>query len=191
MGSSPRGNPAAGPRRSRSVAAGGGFAAALVVAVTSCGHSPSAPPPSASAGSRQSPSPRSDVAVLAAYQAEQAAFMGAIRTADASYAPLAETMVDPLLTAIRKQLIADHGNGIVGEGDVDLHPRVAWVRATEAEVIDCAFDRSQLVYVSSRQPVPPIKPPHPVSITADLVQDKGVWKVSTQSVSEAPCPTAS
>lgn len=195
---SPQGGGAAGARRGRETAGRPGVTsvrlslstAILAALVSACGQT--APSPTSTPTPRQSQTPGpEEAAVLAAYRAEQAAFISAIQTADASAPGLAATMVDPLLTDIRKQLIADRGNGIVGKGDVDLHPHVAWVSGAEAEVVDCAFDRSQLVYVSSGQPVPPVKPPHAVSITAHLVHSAAGWKVSTQSISEAPCSSTS
>jgi len=190
VGSSPRGGPRARMWSPRMAAPSGSLVAALTSALVSCGGpGPDVPTPTPLI--RQTPPASPDVAVLSAYRAEQAAFITAIGTADASYPGLAQTMVDPLLSEIRKQLIADRGNGIVGKGRVDLNPRVDWIRGAEAQVVDCAFDQSQLVYVSNGQPVPPVKPPHAVSITATLVETAGAWKVSTQTVSEAPCSTAS
>ncbi|MHB8244847.1 MAG: hypothetical protein ACYDGN_05735 [Acidimicrobiales bacterium] len=57
-------------------------------------------------------------AVLAAYRAEWAAFEQALSTANASDPGLAATMVAPMLQEVRRNLVSDQVNGIVGRGGV-------------------------------------------------------------------------
>jgi hypothetical protein len=64
-------------------------------------------------------------AVLAGYRAEQAAFEQAIRTANAYSQALPATMVNPQLQPVRRYLVVDAHDGIVGRGSVSLHPRLS------------------------------------------------------------------
>jgi hypothetical protein len=127
--------------------------------------------------------------VLAAYRAEQAAFAVAIRTANPALPALAQTMTGAQLESVRRALASDQANGIVGRGTVQLHPRVAYVHGERAEVLDCAFDSSRLVYAATGKPVPPIVPPESVGIRSQLAEvSPGAWKVATQDVTEGSCP---
>lgn len=127
--------------------------------------------------------------VLAAYRAEQAAFTEAVDQADPASPKLAQTMTGAQLQSVRRILVADQLNGIVGRGSVQLHPKVSYVRGAQALVLDCAFDSSELVYAKTGKPVPPITPPGPVAIRSLLAEvQPGVWKVSEQDTKDGPCP---
>jgi len=154
----------------------------------SCGGSPS------SAGHRTDQSSTTNAssqvaAVLSAYRAEQAAFEQAVDNADPTLPALAQTMTGAQLDSVRRALVADKANGIVGRGTVQLHPKVSYVRGTHALVLDCAFDSSELVYAASGKPVPPVTPPEKVAVRSQLTEvSPGVWKVSDQHTSGGSCP---
>jgi hypothetical protein len=129
-------------------------------------------------------------AVLAAYRAEQAAFEAAVQKADPTLPALAQTMTGAQLDSVRRSLVADQTNGIVGSGSVQLNPKVAYIRGNQALVVDCAFDSSELVYAASGKPVPPVTPPQKVAIRSTLSQvTPGVWKVSNQHATDGSCPS--
>lgn len=128
-------------------------------------------------------------AVLAAYRAEQAAFETAEHTADAALPALAATMTGAQLQSVRRFLLADQAQGIVGRGPVTLHPHVASIAGNQAVVRDCLFSGLVLVYAKTGKPVPPITPPENDGVQANLVQvSAGRWKVYHQHVTEGSCP---
>ena len=127
--------------------------------------------------------------VLAAYRAEQAAFETAEHTANAALPALAATMTGAQLQSVRRFLLADQAQGIVGRGPVTLHPHVATIHGNQAVVLDCAYDASELIYAKTGKPVPPVTPPENVGIRSTLAEvAPGVWKVSQQHVTEGSCP---
>lgn len=129
-------------------------------------------------------------AVLAAYRAEQAAFTAAVDRADPTSPGLADTMTGAQLQSVKRSLVADQINGIVGRGSVQLHPKLASINGNQAVVLDCAFDSSELVYAATGKPVPPVSPPGPVAIHSELLQiQPGVWKVAEQDTKDGPCPS--
>jgi hypothetical protein len=129
--------------------------------------------------------------VLQAYRAEWEAFEQALSTADVSDPALAATMVAPMLQEVRRNLVSDQVNGIVGRGGVQLHPRVEHVTATSATVVDCSYSTSELVYSSSGKPVPPVTPPEHDGVLATLTFVGSTWKVSDQTVTEGTCASGS
>jgi len=131
------------------------------------------------------------VAVLSAYRVEWAAFEQALSTANASDPALAATMVAPMLQEVRRNLVSDQVNGIVGRGGVQLHPRVTQLTPTSATVMDCEFSSSELVYSSSGRPVPPVTPSEHDGVRATLVLVGSTWKVSDQTVTEGTCASGS
>lgn len=162
------------------------FGAAALVA--SCGGSPSSSGHHTDQSSTTNARSQ-DAAVLSAYQAEQAAFEQAVDNADPTLPTLAQTMTGTQLTSVERSLVADKTNGIVGRGTVQLHPKVSYVRGTQALVLDCAFDSSELVYAATGKPVPPVTPPEKVAVRSQLTEvSPGVWKVSDQHTSGGSCP---
>ena len=128
-------------------------------------------------------------AVLAAYRAEQAAFEGALQQADPTYPALAETMTGNQLTSVRRALVADQTNGIIGRGTAQLNPKVVSIQGSQATVHDCLFSSIELVYSTTGKPVPPATQPEHDGVKATLVQvSVGAWKVSDQNVTDGSCP---
>ena len=104
---------------------------AVAVFCASCGGSPSATGGSSTTSSVRSTTTSTNAqasGVLAAYRAEQAAFEQAVQHADPTLPALAQTMTGAQLDSVRRSLVADQTNGIVGRGSVQLNPKVAWVR---------------------------------------------------------------
>jgi hypothetical protein len=167
--------------------------AALAALTVSCGGSPSAGGGGSTTSSDRSTTTTTKAqatAVLAAYRAEQAAFEQAVQHADPTLPALAQTMTGAQLDSVRRSLVADQTNGIVGRGSVQIHPKVASIGGTQALVLDCAFDSSELVYVSTGKPVPPVTPPQKVAIRSNLTEvTPGVWKVADQSATDGSCPS--
>ena len=155
----------------------------------SCGGSDAAGNRSTSSSSTTTTNPQA-AAVVAAYRAEQAAFEEAVQQADPTLPALAQTMTGAQLSSVRRSLVADHANGIVGRGSVRLNPKVSYIRGTQALVVDCAFDSSELVYAATGKPVPPVTPPQKVAIASHLSEvSAGVWKVAEQHTSDGSCPS--
>jgi len=129
-------------------------------------------------------------AVLAAYRAEQAAFQGALQQADPTFPALVQTMTGNQLTSVRRALVSDQTNGIVGRGTSQLNPKVASIQGNQAVVHDCLFSSIELVYSATGKPVPPVTPPEHDGVKATLVQvSPDTWKVSDQNVTEGSCPS--
>jgi hypothetical protein len=127
-------------------------------------------------------------AVLNAYRAGWAAFEEAVDEANPTVPALAETMTGVQLNSVKRILVADQLNGIVGRGNIELHPKVSYVQGAQALVLDCAFDSSELVYAKTGKPVPPITPPEKVAVRAQLTEVAGSWKVSDQQTTGGSCP---
>ena len=167
--------------------------AVLMVVLAACGGKPktqssrdtSVLPPSSV--STTSPTVSTSAAVLTGYRAEWAAFEQALSTADAFDPALAATMVDPALQLVRRNLVADNADGIVGRGSVAVHPRVTKLTATSATVVDCAYSTSELVYAKTGLPVPPATPHENDGVTAVLVLRGTTWKVAQQTITEGTC----
>lgn len=165
---------------------------ALAVISASCGGSNSATGGGSTTTSDRpttsTTSPQTS-AVLAAYRASQAAFDQAIQQADATLPALAQTMTGGELDSVRRSLVADQTNGIVGKGTVQLNPKVISVTGNDAVVRDCLFSSLELVYSATGKPVPPVTPPEHDGVQATLTQTSpGTWKVSGEHVSEGTCP---
>ena len=128
-------------------------------------------------------------AVLSAYRAGWNAFEQAVDNGDPTLPALAQTMTGAQLTSTERALVADKMNGIVGRGAVKLYPKVSYVHGTQALVLDCEFDSSELVYTATGKPVPPVTPPEKVAVRSQLIEvSPGVWKVSDQHTSGGSCP---
>ena len=130
-------------------------------------------------------------AVLQAYRAGWVAYDQALATANAYDPSLEATMVDPLLKKVRANLLGDRNDGIIGRGNVELHPKITSLTSTTATVVDCTYSSSELVYATTGKPVPPVTPPENDGVRSILVLSGSTWKVSQQSVTEGQCPAGS
>jgi hypothetical protein len=166
---------------------------AVAVFCASCGGSPSATGGSSTTSSVRSTTTSTNAqasGVLAAYRAEQAAFEQAVQQADPTLPALAQTMTGNQLTSVRRALVSDQTNGIVGRGTAQLNPKVASIQGNQAVVHDCLFSSIELVYSATGKPVPPVTPPEHDGVMATLVQvSPDTWKVSDQNVTEGSCPS--
>lgn len=154
-----------------------------------CGGSDAAGNRSTSSSSSTTTTNPQTAAVVAAYRAEQAAFEAAVQHADPTLPALAQTMTGSQLTSVRRALVADQANGIVGRGNAQLDPKVVSIQGDHATVHDCLFSSIELVYSATGKPVPPITQPEHDGVKATLVQvSMGTWKVSDQKVTDGSCP---
>lgn len=168
----------------RRVAAG---LALVALVATGCGGS--SPGPRRTGDSTTTTLSPAAAAVVSAYREGWAAFEEAVDKADPALPALAQTMTGVQLDSVRRILVADQLNGIVGQGSIQLHPKVSYIRGTQALVLDCAFDSSELVYAKTGKPVPPITPPEKVAVRAQLTEvSAGSWKVSDQQTTGGSCP---
>lgn len=162
-----------------------GACLALAIVAAGCGGSH---PRSTAATTTTTTDPEA-AAVLAAYRAGWAAFEEAVDGADPTLPALAETMTGVQLNSVKRILVADQLNGIVGRGNVQLHPKLSYIQGAQALVLDCTFDSSELVYAKTGKPVPPITPPEKVGVRAQLSEvSAGIWKVSDQQTTGGSCP---
>lgn len=128
-------------------------------------------------------------AVLTAYRAAQTAFDDAVARADPAWPALAQTMTGTELESVRRILVADQVNGIVGRGSVLVDPKLFSLGGNEAVVHDCLYSSSELVYAKTGKPVPPITPPEHDGVSAVLQQvAPGAWKVASVKLTEGTCP---
>jgi hypothetical protein len=130
-------------------------------------------------------------AVLAGYRAAWAAFEQAAADANPQAPALAATMVDPQLTGVKANLLADQQQGIVGRGTFTLHPKVTALSSTSATVVDCAYSTAVLVYKATGKQVLPVTPPENDGVTSTLVPSGGTWKVYKQTVTDGKCAAGS
>lgn len=128
------------------------------------------------------------VTVLAAYRAEQAAFEQALQQGNPNLPALDQTMTGAQLVSVRRSLVTDQVNGIVGRGSVQLYPKLVSITDGRAIVHDCLFSSLELVYTATGKPVPPVTPPEHDAVQATLIQTAGTWKVSDQHVTNGSCP---
>lgn len=168
--------------------------ASLSLLVSACGGSNSAAPLTTRANSttttRLPATTTNDpttAAVVAAYRASWSAFEHAAADANPEDPKLAATMVDPQLTGVKANLLADQQQGIVGRGTFTLHPKITALSATSATVVDCAYSTAVLVYAKTGKQVPPISQPENDGVTSTLVLTSGTWKVAKQTVTDGKC----
>lgn len=129
-------------------------------------------------------------AVLSAYRASQVAFDQAVGRADPTWPELAQTMTGAELESVRRSLVADQANGVVGRGSVQVFPKIVSIAAGRAVVHDCVYSTSELVYAKTGQPVPPVTPPEHDGVTATLqMVVPGTWKVADEQVTQGHCPS--
>ena len=129
--------------------------------------------------------------MLAAYRAAWSAFEHAAADANPQDPELATTMVDPQLTGVKANLLADQRQGIVGRGTFTLHPKITALSATSATVVDCAYSTAVLVYAKTGKQVPPNTQPENDGVSSLLVLSGGTWKVSKQTVTDGKCAPGS
>lgn len=128
-------------------------------------------------------------AVLDAYRAEQTAFEQALQEGNPNLPALAATMTGAQLVSVRRALVTDQVNGIVGRGSVQLYPKLASITGGQAIVHDCLFSALELVYTATGKPVPPVTPPEHDGVQATLIEvAPGTWKVSDQHTTDGSCP---
>jgi hypothetical protein len=187
--------PSASPGRSRSwifvlllmgaagtlAACGGSGGSVSATHNSTTEHSPSTPPTSSA----------SSAAVLMAYRSSWSAFEHAAAAANPEDPALAATMTGSQLTGVRANFLADQRQGIVGKGSFTLHPKVTELTSSSAHVVDCAYSTAELYYRATGKPVPPITPPENDGVDSTLVESGGVWKVSSQTVTDGKCSSAS
>jgi hypothetical protein len=160
----------------------------LVLLATACSSShPRATPDTTTTIVATTTTNPQEAAVLAAYRAAWAAFEHAGVTANAFDPLLPETMIDPVLQQVRRNLVGDKAHGAVARGTFTLHPHILAVTATAATVVDCAYSTSVLVYAATGKQVPPVTPPEYDGIKATLALVGSDWKVSQQVVTEGHC----
>jgi hypothetical protein len=163
--------------------------AGLALFAAACGGSSSGSAGGTTSTSDTSTSNSETSVVLGAYRAEQAAFEQAFLTANPSLPALAETMVNPQLQLVERNLLGEQHGGTVGKGNVALHPHVESITRTQAVVEDCLYSTQELVYAATGQPVPPATPPQHDGVRSTLTQvSPSTWKVAEQSVIEGHCP---
>lgn len=131
------------------------------------------------------------VAVLQAYRAGWAAFEHALADANPGDPELTATMVDQQLLGVKGNLLADQRQGIIGKGTTTLHPKITSLTGTTASVVDCVYSTTELVYLSTGKPVPPITPPENDGVQSTLVLTGGTWKVDKQTVTDGKCAPGS
>jgi hypothetical protein len=105
--------------------------ACLSLLASACGGSDSSAPPTTRAKPTTTTSSpvattteATATAVLQAYRAAWSAFEQAAAEANPEAPELAATMVDPQLTGVKANLLADQQQGIVGRGTFTLHPKI-------------------------------------------------------------------
>lgn len=159
----------------------------VVLVAAGCGGS--------SSGSRRTANPTTTTlspmaaAALTAYRAAQTAFDDAVARADPAWPALAQTMTGSELQSVRRILVADQLNGIVGRGSVQVYPKLFSLSGNEAVVHDCLYSSSELVYAKTGKPVPPITPPEHDGVSAVVQQvAPGAWKVASVKLTEGTCP---
>lgn len=159
--------------------------AALAVLAAGCGSSH----PRSTASTSSTTTDPVAAAVLAAYRGAQTAFDQALAEADPAWPALAETMTGAQLESVRRILVADQMNGIVGRGSVQVFPKLVSITGSTAVVHDCLYSSSELVYAKTGKPVPPVTPPEHDGVTAVVQQvAPGSWKVANVHVTEGTCP---
>ncbi|MHB1927985.1 MAG: hypothetical protein ACYCUG_00870 [Acidimicrobiales bacterium] len=161
---------------------------ALVVLVAAgCGGS--SPGGRRTAGSTSTTLSPTAVAVVAAYRAAKTAFDQAVARADPTWPALDQSMTGTELKSVKRILIADQLNGIVGRGPVQVYPKLFSISGDQAVVHDCLYSASELMYQKTGKPVPPLTPPEHDGVSATLQQvAPGVWKVASVKLTEGSCP---
>lgn len=130
-----------------------------------------------------------DAAILAAWKAAETAFYEAEANPQGLFSPaLAQTMVDPELELVKKNLAGQEAGSWIGRGSWDLgSPRVVSLGPTEndpttASVVSCIHDTAILINEHTGQPAAgPNGTPEWAGETSTMVLSQGSWKLSQQS----------
>jgi len=129
---------------------------ATAVALSGCGPdrpspTPSTTPATSATSAAPSPSPTAGSATpLDAYRGMWKAYIDAIRIPDPNYPDLARYTQDDALAVFVRGLTSVQRDGLVGQGDVTLHPKVTTIRPDAspptADIEDCVdTSKSHLV----------------------------------------------
>jgi hypothetical protein len=168
-----------------------GFLIGVPLLLSACGATPSANAKSASTSTAPNLTTTTlgatGTAVVSAYRAGWIAYDKALATANAYDPTLPITMAQPLLQKVEIALLDDKSKGIVGLGEVQLHPKLDTVSATSSTISDCIYTDSQLIYSATGKAVPPVTPAEHERVEATLTFANGMWKVTQQSVEEGKC----
>ncbi len=169
-------------------------AAALALAGAAC--SPDADGPSTGTSSTSAMTGSSttstlaadDAEVLAAYRAFWDAYLAAADPMDPEHPALAQHATGKQLETLQKAFLASRAGGEVIRGTLDLAPRVLSVTGDRAAVRDCYLDNSG-VYDAATGSRKDTASGTRHLVTASLVREGGVWKVSDLTKEGDGCTT--
>lgn len=158
-------------------------AAALALAGAACSPDDDGPSTGTSSTSAMTESSTTstltagDAEVLAAYRAFWDAYLAAADPMDPEHPGLAEHATGKQLETLQRAFLARKAGGEVIRGTLDLAPRVVSVTGDNAAVRDCYLDSSGVYDAATgTRKDTPSGTRH--LVTASLVRDGGVWKVS-------------
>ncbi len=122
-------------------------------------------------------SPPEEVVVVAGYQDFWDAYLEAADPMDPAHPVLAEHAVNPQLERLQRSFLARRSSGEVIRGTLDLAPEVMRVEGGTARVADCYADSTGVYDAETgERKDTPSGVRH--RITAEMVLDGAVWKVS-------------
>jgi hypothetical protein len=121
--------------------------------------------------------PTEEAAVVAAYKSFWDAYLEAADPMDPVHPVLAEHVVNPQLERLQRSFLARRSSGEVIRGTLDLAPEVVSVEGGTARVADCYAD-STGVYDAKTGDRKDTPSGVRHRITAEMVLDGAVWKVS-------------
>jgi hypothetical protein len=121
--------------------------------------------------------PPNEAAVVAAYEDFWDAYLEAADPMDPGHPVLAEHAVNPQLERLQRSFLARRSSGEVIRGTLDLAPEVVSVEGRTARVADCYADSTGVYDAKTgERKDTPSGVRH--RITAEMVLDGAVWKVS-------------
>ena len=165
---------------------------AVVPLVTGCGRGDPPPaPPTTVTTPATATTTTSDPAtpVLAGYRAFWGAYLQAADPMDPTNPALTATATGEELQQVKRTFTGHFQKGEVIRGELDLRPKVTGQTGSTATVTDCYGDSTH-VYDSATGERK--DPPETVryQVTATMVTDGGVWKVSTMKKEGEGCNAA-
>jgi len=171
---------------------GGFFVLVLSVAMTSCGgdgKTVALVPRATSTTTAADPMTATDSAVIDAWRAAQSAFYQAEANPRGLFSPaLDQTMVNPELLLVKRNLAGNEHAGMVGEGPWDLGtPRVVQLGLSEAAptsavVVSCIHDSQVLVNQKTGQKASGLLGETGwIGARSTMTLSGGGWKLSQQS----------
>ena len=130
-----------------------------------------------------------DGQILTAWRAAENAFYQAEASPRGLFSPvLSQTMVNPILLQIKRNLAGDEHSGYLGVGGWDLGAPVvvsilpSHSAASSAEVVSCIHDMQRLVDKQTRAPAPgELGEAGWVGATSQMVKTIQGWRLSNQS----------